>query len=84
MGNLFLLQGIFPTQGANPGLPHRRQILYLLSHREDQKYWNRYIPSPANLPDPGIKPESPALQADSIPTELGGKPIIFKTVWFIS
>ena len=25
----FLLQGIFPTQGSNPGLPHCRQILYL-------------------------------------------------------
>ena len=28
-----LLQGIFPTQGSNPGLPHCRQILYLLSHQ---------------------------------------------------
>ena len=28
----FLLQGIFPTQGSNPGLPHGRQILYQLSH----------------------------------------------------
>ena len=28
-----LLQGIFPTQGSNPGLPHCRQILYQLSHR---------------------------------------------------
>ena len=28
-----LLQGIFPTQGSNPGLPHYRQILYLLSHK---------------------------------------------------
>ena len=30
---LSLLQGIFPTQGWNPGLPHCRQILYHLSHR---------------------------------------------------
>ena len=28
-----LLQGIFPTQGSNPGLPHCRWILYLLSHQ---------------------------------------------------
>ena len=28
-----LLQGIFPTQGLNPGLPHCRQILYHLSHQ---------------------------------------------------
>ena len=28
-----LLQGIFPAQGLNPGLPHCRQILYRLSHQ---------------------------------------------------
>ena len=33
MGSLSLLQGIFPTQGLNPGLPHCRQILYQLSHQ---------------------------------------------------
>ena len=31
MGVHFLLQGIFPTQGSNPGLPHCGQILYCLS-----------------------------------------------------
>ena len=36
VGSLSLLQGILPTQGSNPGLLHCRQILYLLSHREDQ------------------------------------------------
>ena len=30
-GSSSLLQGIFPTQGSNPGLPHCRQILYQLS-----------------------------------------------------
>ena len=33
MGSLSLLQGIFPTQGSNPGLSHSRQILYWLSHQ---------------------------------------------------
>ena len=28
-----LLQGLFPTQGSNPRLPHSRQILYHLSHQ---------------------------------------------------
>jgi len=28
-----LLQGIFPTKGSNPGLPHCRQILYHLSYQ---------------------------------------------------
>ena len=43
--------------------------------REAHGYWSGYpIPSPAALPDPGIKLGSPALQADSLPTELSGKP----------
>ena len=33
VGSLSLLQGIFPTQGLNPGLPHCGQILYSLSHQ---------------------------------------------------
>ena len=33
MGSLSLPQGIFPTQGSNPGLPHCRRILYQLSHK---------------------------------------------------
>ena len=32
-GSLFSLQGIFPTQGSNPRLPHCRPILYQLSHQ---------------------------------------------------
>ena len=33
VGSLSLLQGIFPTQGSNPGFPHCRWILYQLSHQ---------------------------------------------------
>ena len=33
VGCHFLLQGIFPTQGWKPGLPHWRQMLYRLSHQ---------------------------------------------------
>ena len=33
VGSLSLLQGIFPTQGSNPGLPPCRQILYQLNHK---------------------------------------------------
>ena len=33
VGSFSLFQGIFPTQGSNPGLPHCRQILYQLSHQ---------------------------------------------------
>ena len=34
----FLLQGIFPIQGSNLGLPHCRQILYYLNHRGNPNY----------------------------------------------
>ena len=33
VGSLSLLQGIFPTQGLNPGLLHCMRILYQLSHK---------------------------------------------------
>ena len=33
VGSLSPLQGIFPTQGSNPGLLHCRWILYQLSHK---------------------------------------------------
>ena len=39
------------------------------------EYWSRKpFPSPGDLPNQGIEPRSPALQADSLPTELSGKP----------
>ena len=42
VGCHFLLQGIFPTQGLSPGLPHCRWILYCLSDREAQQSFNFY------------------------------------------
>ena len=39
-----------------------------------QEYWNRLpFPSPEDLPNPGIEPRSPTLQADSFPSEPSGK-----------
>ena len=38
VGSPSLLQGIFPTQGSNPGLLHCRQILYYLSHEGSPSY----------------------------------------------
>ena len=39
------------------------------------EYWSGWpFPSPEDLPNPGIKPRSPALQADSLPGEPQGKP----------
>ena len=41
-----------------------------------QECWSGLpIPSPGDLPDPGIEPRSPAMQADSLPSEPPGKPI---------
>ena len=40
-----------------------------------QEYWSGLpFPSPGDLPDPGIKPRFPALQADSLLSEPPGKP----------
>ena len=41
-----------------------------------QEYWSGLtFPSPGDLPNPGIEPGSPALQADALPSEPPGKPI---------
>ena len=37
VGSRTLLQGIFPTQGLNPGLPHCMQSLYQLATRETHR-----------------------------------------------
>ena len=40
-----------------------------------QEYWSGFpFPSLGDLPDPEIEPGSPLLQADTLPTELRGKP----------
>ena len=40
-----------------------------------QEYWGGLpFPSPGDLPDPGIEPQCPALQADSLPSEPTQKP----------
>ena len=40
-----------------------------------QEYWSGLpFPSPEDLPNPGIEPKSPMLQADSLPSESLGKP----------
>jgi len=42
-----------------------------------QEHWSGLpFPSPGDPPDPGIKPRSPELQADTLSTEPPGKPSI--------
>ena len=44
-----------------------------------QEYWSGLpFPSPGNLPNPGIEPRSPALQADTLTSEPPGKPYSFR------
>ena len=45
----FLLQGIFPTQGSNLGLPHCRQTLYHLSHQGSHKATHYKTPCPEGI-----------------------------------
>ena len=42
-----------------------------------------WVASPGDLPNPGIEPRSPALQADSLPAEPPGKPIDNSPRWFM-
>ena len=47
-----------------------------------QEDWSKLpFPSPGDLTDPGIKPGYPALQADSLPTELQGHPNWWEVVF---
>ena len=69
-GSCSLLQGIFPTQGSNPGPLHCRWILCQLSHKGSPRIleWVAY-PFSSGSSWPKIETESPALWADSLPTE---------------
>ena len=75
VGSHSLLQGIFPTQGLNPGLLHCRWILYQVSHQGSPRIleWVAY-PFSRGASQLRNQPQSPALQADSLPAEPQGKP----------
>ena len=63
-----------PRDGTQVSCPAGR-FLTSWATREAEEYWSgKPIPSPADLPDPGIEPGFPELQADSLPAELPGKP----------
>ena len=46
VGGHFLLQGIFPTQGLNPGLLQCRKILYHLNYQESIQVGSAFSPIP--------------------------------------
>ena len=62
-----------PTLATPWTVAHQACLFMGVSRQES---WSGLpLPSPRDLPDPGIEPWSPAFQADSLPTELQGKPI---------
>ena len=73
VGSLSLLQGIFPTQGSNPGLPYCRWILYQLSHKGPNKTGVGSLSLLQGSSQPRNWTRVSCLQADSLPTELSGK-----------
>ena len=47
-----------------------------------QEYWSGLpFPSPGDLPNPGIEPSSPTLQADALPSEPPGKISMEDRIW---
>ena len=74
----FPYPGDLPNPRIEPRSLHCGQILYQLSHKGSPRIleWVAY-PFSSDLPNPGIEPGSPALQADSLLTELSGKPFCF-------
>ena len=72
---LSFLQGIFPTRDCTQVSRIADGLFTSWDTREAQEHWSGYpIPAPVDLPDTGIQPGSPALEAESLPTELWGKP----------
>ena len=77
VGSLSLLQGIFPTQGSNPGLLHCRRILYQLSHKGSsalnanslQSWWKPAAWQPPEGAEMG-QDSCRALFPDSVPRSL--------------
>ena len=77
LGNIWkvkvLVAQSFPTLTVIPWtVAHQAPLSMEFSRRE---YWSGLtFPSPGDLPDPRIEPSSPALQANSLPSESPGKP----------
>ena len=71
VGSGSLLQGISPTQGLNPGLPHCRQILYCVNHQRSPRIleWVAY-PFSRGSSQPRNQTEVSCIAGDTLPAEL--------------
>ena len=80
VGSLSLLQGIFPTQESNPGLPHCGQILYQLSHKGSPRIreWVAY-PCSRGSSQPRNQTRVSCIAGGFFATELSGKPLLWSS-----
>ena len=70
--NINVSQSLDPTDLHGPHVAHQDALFIEFSRQE---YWSGLpFPPPRDLPNPRIKPRSSALQTDSLPSELPGKP----------
>ena len=78
------LQGIFPTQGSNPSLPHCRQLLYQFSHQGSPTIlkWVAY-PFSRGSSWPRNRTRVSCIAGDSLPAELPGKPLTTTYLLFL-
>ena len=70
------MQNISSSVTSDPSLPHfntARQAPLSMEFSRQEYRSGLSFPSPGDLPNPGIEPWSPALQADSLPCEPPGK-----------
>ena len=79
MGNLSLVQGIFPPQGSKWGLLHCMWILYQLSHQRSPRILD-WVFFSSGSSQPRNQTRSLASQTDSLPAELPGKPIYMQII----
>ena len=83
--SLSLLQGIFPTQGSNPGLPHCRQILYQLSYGSFRQFSclvvsNTLRPHELQHARPPCPSPTPGVSSNSCPLSWWCHPAISSSV----
>ena len=80
VGNLSLFQGIFPTQGWNPGFPHCRRILYQLSHKASPRIleWVAY-PFSSRFSQPGNRTRVSCIAGGYFTNWVEGSPVWHKS-----
>ena len=64
-------------QGSRLDFAQCHQALLSMEFSRQEHWSGLPCPPPGDLPNPGIKPRSPALQADSLPSEPPGKPSLY-------